>query len=326
MRFWLSLILCGALAGASPRVAGADPTDADFARARAAYEAGNRDEAYKLYRALWQRKKTFDVAGNLAQVELDLGKKVDAAQHLRAALDSFPPSGDPVRRQNLERALAGLRQELGALLVVVDVAQAEILIGTRSIGQSPLPHEVLVDPGSHVVVARRDGYADGRATIVVTRAQAQRVELHLVKEPGAPVVPGSDRNKRSMLPLVLGGSAALIGAGIGIGLLVASGGAASDAEALEKKIEGGNGSCGPGSPSALAEDCQAYADERSSHDALQMGSGVAFGVAGVAAVGGLAWWLLSDDGSAGSVSGQRATRIAPTATRHGSMLFVSGSF
>ena len=95
---------CLALCIACPSLARADTPAPDgsaavaskvgqlFDQAQAAFAKGDKQGAYEAYKAAWALQKSYDIAGNLGNVELKLGMHRDAAEHLAFALDDFPPT------------------------------------------------------------------------------------------------------------------------------------------------------------------------------------------------------------------------------------------
>src|SRR4051812_44364080 len=120
-----------ALAHAVPAAAG--PGAGDVARARelytkgkTAYKAGDMRGAYEAYAAAWALQKTFDVAANLAAVELATARFRDAADHLVFALANLPVSGDADKqRPVLMGMLSDAKKQLGTLTIRVTVNGAD---------------------------------------------------------------------------------------------------------------------------------------------------------------------------------------------------------
>jgi len=173
-------------AAAKPSSAMSDEADALFQQAKRALTSGNTHEAYRLYRSAWELKQTHDIAGNLAQVELLLDKKRDAAEHIAFALAHFPPSVQSERRDGLKSVLDGLRKDLGALRIRASVADAKIEIDGAPIGMAPLVDDVFVEPGAHVVEAKLAGYGPAQARVDAPKGSSQEVVLTLVKTSETP--------------------------------------------------------------------------------------------------------------------------------------------
>ncbi|APR87925.1 Dihydrolipoamide acetyltransferase component of pyruvate dehydrogenase complex [Minicystis rosea] len=257
-----------------------DEADALFKKGMAALSSGNTQQAYELDLAAWKLKQTHDIAGNLAQVELMLGKKRDAAEHIAFALAHFPPTVPSERREGMKKVLDGLRKDLGVLRIQVNVADAKVAIDGTPIGAAPLASEVFVEPGAHVIEATLKGYKPARASVDAARGASQDVALKLEEAPSVP-----PPTTRSAIPGAVIGAVGGAAAIVGIGLLVGAGSKASSASTLHDQIAAGGLGCPKDSR------CVDLANTSRSADTLH-NAGVGFLVgAGVAAAGTLAYFL-----------------------------------
>ncbi len=231
------------LVGASP--AAAD----DTTRAAELFATGNKlfdeqkwSEAEASYQAAWDLRKSFDLAGNLGDVEMTLGQFRDAAEHLSYAIEEFPAGGKPEVREALTKRLEEAKKQVGTVTVGTNIGGAKIYVDGRLMGQAPLAKPVFVDPGKRVLEARLAGYDDVLKTIDVEKAQAQEVSLVLVPKLGG----GGSGGGKSVAIIAAGAGLGLIGIGTGVGLLVAAGSADQDAEALDSSMP--DAACNPAHP------------------------------------------------------------------------------
>jgi hypothetical protein len=277
-----------------------------FKQGFAAFNEKRYQEAYDALSQAWKLQRSFDVAGNLGIVELELGKFRDAAEHLAFAVENLPPSAKQKEREFVTEGLAAARKEVGALSIEVDRAGAAVEVDGRAAGTSPLKSVVYVEPGTRTVVARLAGYANGTKSVTIDKASAQVVSLTLVPAAGAaatpagtgappaatatdiPDVPGS---RRSIVPPIVLGAIGAVGIGVGIGLAAAASGADSDAQETEDEITAANATCGGATTPGFEQRCQDYADLQSNHSTLKTGSIVSFAVGGAAAGAALVYLL-----------------------------------
>ena len=159
-----------------------DPADALFDKGKAAFNTGKIEEAFALYQKAWALKQTYDIAGNLAQAELKLGKKREAFEHITFALAHFPPSATTDPRPALEKVLAGLRQQLGVLRIEPNVPGAKISIDGRVLPDSQSLDKVIVDPGPHTIVSELAGYKTWTGTVEALSGGEKGVPIELIKE------------------------------------------------------------------------------------------------------------------------------------------------
>ena len=300
-------------------------------------------EAEAVFREAWALNPTFDVAYNLGSAEHRVGKFAEAAEHLAFALRHWPLIGATTGlRGTAEQRLKEAREKVGALRVTVSVAGAEVFVDGRSVGVTPLEGEVFVAPGEHGIEARREGYETARKEISATAGAAVEVELAPAVKPevapgpvGAPVTAmgpvGAARSEaqpvpppaeRSLVPAIALGGVAVVGLGVGIGLLAAAGGEASTAEEQHASILRAGRSCvgGAGNYDAQCPELDDVSDRADTLHNAGVGMLIGAGVAAAAAGAYLIWW----PAPAGSASAR--VRAAPAMSATGGGVVVVGGF
>ncbi|WP_437894168.1 PEGA domain-containing protein [Sorangium sp. So ce124] len=281
-----------------------------FQQGLTAADEGRWADAEVAYLKAWAIAKTYDIAANLGVVELKLGKPRLAAIHLAFSLRAAPPS---TKAPNLERTtqlIERAAKQLGVLRVRVNVAEATVLIDGKPLLIEETPEEIFVDPGTHRVTARRDGYADAEKIVTVAAGTAQSLTLALVERPAVPQTTAppaasptpsgeapaarvdlSPEAKRSWVPVLALGAASVVGLGVGVGMTVASNDANDEARAQSRSIRGAGGQC-VGPSTAFAARC-AELNRRGSqaHDLgdVAFGSYIASGVFALAAATYVLW-------------------------------------
>lgn len=291
----LGLLLLLATSSWAQSPAPADEVDAIFFQAKAAFDGGKLKQAYELYRSAWALRRTHDIAGNLAQVELALGKKRDAAEHLAFALAHFPPtvSARSDRHAKLKKVFEDLRKDVAMLRIQVSVAGAKVAIDGAPVGDAPLAPEVFVDPGTHIVEATLSGYKPAQAPVQAAKGSAQDVvltmsaDLPVAPPPPPPMVQG----RRPIWPALVSGALAVGGLATGAGLTVAAKGKASRVAELRS---GQASTCFKPSPEAAGQ-CGALLDAVSAKTTLSNAAASAFMIGGAFAVvgAGMAIWTAS---------------------------------
>lgn len=196
-----------------------------FRQGKRLVREGKLEDAYRAYLAGYQIRKGYDIAGNLGSVELELQKPRDAAEHLAFCLRNFPAAGTAKQLEFIQGRLAQARREVFGLSITVSVDGAEILVDGRSIGRSPLPDEVFVEPGSRTVEARLRGYEPARRIIEARKGAAADVvlaprPLPLAPLPAGEIVSDAPRSRPvSKSPAALYSAyAALSGVAVGVGI------------------------------------------------------------------------------------------------------------
>ncbi len=202
-----------------------------------------------------------------------------AAEHLAFALRN---KDDPAQRKPLEASFTSVRARVGAVKVTVNVDGADVFVGDRFVGQSPLPGEVYVAPGTTHIFAKKTGYGETDATATVRAQGTAAVTLDLAGL-GAVASARHQTDRRSVAPAYVLGGLGVVAAGVGAvlyGVGASKGGAADD---LLAELQAGYGAtpCSSGSVG-----CATLKSLRTSHDTFVnssegvfAGSGALLGVA-----------------------------------------------
>ena len=128
-----------------------------FRRGSAAFEAGKLEEARQLFLDSWAIRQTYDVASSLAQVEMQLKRYRDAAEHLAFCIRNFAPVESEQTLDQVKKAFADVKTRVGSVRLSADRSGAEILVDGLEIGTEPLPAAIFVEPGVRKLAARLDG-------------------------------------------------------------------------------------------------------------------------------------------------------------------------
>jgi hypothetical protein len=272
-----------------PAQAGDDATARSvelYGKGNKLYDEGKLAEAEAAYQAAWDLRKSFDLAGNLGDVELKLGQYRDAAEHFSYALKEFPAGGKPAVREELVRRFEEARKQVGSVKIGTSVGGAKIVVDGRDVGQAPLPEAVFVDPGTRVIEAKLEGYDDALATVNVEKGSSQEVSLMLVPKAG-----GVGKGK-SIAVIAVGAGLGAAALGTGIGLMVAAGSKKTEAITLRDSFKI-DAPCNKGNPQYVGDKaCGDLLDKLKTKDTFQNVAVGAFVVGGVLAVGTVVYALL----------------------------------
>ncbi|MFT3769381.1 MAG: PEGA domain-containing protein [Minicystis sp.] len=313
-----------ALAVAAPAAAGGGATASDAARARelhtkgkAAYQAGDMRGAYEAYAAAWAINKTFDVAANLAAVELATARYRDAAEHLVFAIANLPVSGEgDKQRPVLLKLLSDAKMQIGTLTIKANVDGATLTLDGKPLGSSPLKDEIFVDPGEHTLAASAPSFAPAEQKIRVEKGTAPTVSLTLKKiVEQVPVAPGPS-------PITIAGFVtAGLGFGAGTALAIVAKTKADNAGAQLTALQSkGPTACAGASPSVA---CVALHDARANRDTFANAALWTFIGSTAVAAGTLVYTFVVPRGPAAKTTGLSAV---PIVSPEGGGLLVRGAF
>lgn len=305
-----------------------------YEEARAALKAGDLKEAERLFGELWREARTYDVAFNLGEVCMKLGRYREAAEHIAFGLRNTPPREELAFTERFTLALAAAKSQVGSVRLVVEPAGAEVFVDGELRGKAPLEGEIYLEPGAHEIRVEQAGYAPARRALDAVAGEAQELEIALVErstpaaEPPPPAHQAAHEESPAgasslQLPVVIASSGlALTGLGIGIGFTLVAARSDSNANAALTAIERDyqNG-CGAGT--TLPAECGRLRELRSDKDRQTNLATVGFVTAGVAAAGAVAAWLFwPEEPEERAPSGASAPRVVPVLTgTEGSLLF-----
>ncbi|WP_437572487.1 PEGA domain-containing protein [Sorangium sp. So ce542] len=278
--------------GASPKGAGQQgaagqtaiqapraPSEAMSDKARKLYmegvtasEKGRWADAYASFVAAWALQKHYTIAGGIGTCELMLQRYPDAAKHLAIYVREIEKdtTATPDERAAALKTYAQARAKVGAVRLHVNVEDAEVRVGQEVVGTVPLEDPVFLEPGTHTISVRRQGYEP--ASVAVELKAGEEIERSVelksarVSEPAAGERPGTawqgglgkggDPPPNKTL-LIAGGAVAGVGVIAGTVFTILYFGKADDAENLRQQIRSGavpERYCpDPGSPPICAE-------------------------------------------------------------------------
>jgi hypothetical protein len=286
-----------------------------------ACSAGDIDDGLPSLRAAWALHQDADLAVTLATCEIKAQDWPSAADHLAFALRN---KDDPEQRKALEATFLNVRARVGAVKVSVSVDGADVFVGDRFAGTTPLPGEVYVPPGKSRISTKKTGYGEIEGTVDVPAQGTATLSLDLAGE-GAIATSHQLPKGRSRTPAYVMGAIGLVGAGAGAALWAAgfSKGAAADSLLTELQTTSSQ-PCVSGTAG-----CQTLKSLRQQHDTLvNVGTGVV--VASGALLGATLiyalWATAAPAPATGSIRSIPSIRFAPAASPQGGSFMLEGSF
>jgi len=142
-------------------------------------------KAYDIFLSLWTESKNSDkesdVAVNLGQTEVVLGKYRDAAEHLSFGIHLLPVEDADVK----ERAIKGLtyaKKRVGTLRISAPDG-AEVFVDGKPIGIAPIVLETFVEPGSVKLSARHTSQGSGEVSLDIVAGEEKPIEIRLSDVP-----------------------------------------------------------------------------------------------------------------------------------------------
>jgi hypothetical protein len=172
----------------------AEPPPADEALIREGVElrrVGKDEEALAKFQAAYRLRATPHAQAQMGLAEQALGRWVEAARDLEAALQAV---GDPWVAKStatLQPALAAVETHLGRLQVLGSPAGAKVKVDEQDVGELPMPAGVRVPAGEVVITVSADGHIPINRKVMIQPGASTRetIVLHATDAPAAAPVP-----------------------------------------------------------------------------------------------------------------------------------------
>jgi hypothetical protein len=279
---------------------------------------GDVDEGLPALRAAWAQHQDPEIAVALANCEIKASDWPSATEHLAFALRN---KEDPEQRKALEATFLNVRARVGAVKVTVNVDGADVFVGDRFAGQSPLPGEVYLAPGPGRIFAKKTGYGEIEGTVDVRPNGTTTLTLDLAGQGAVASSRHAPGPARSMAPTYVLGALGAAGLAAGAALWSAAAAKGTAADDLLGALQSDYGSPQPCTPQRAA--CTSLKDMRSSHDLLaNAGTGALVGggvLLGAAAIYGL-WASFS------TVPERASLVVVPAPSPGGAGIWARGTF
>jgi len=311
-----------------------------YRNAQTLFAAGNAEGARKLLLEAWAIRHNSDVALSLGQMELELRLYRVCAEHLDYAIRNFSTIGSEKALESAKQALLEASAHVGQVRITANRDGAEIQLDGQTIGVSPLQSLAYVEPGRHSVEVRQ---GNDIATETFEVRAGRTHEMNAVLQPasvrsgpdqtaastsGMPPsntpasLASNEKDQRSVVPVVIGGAAFVIGVSAAIGFRLKSDSEYSDGKTLLAKV--GAGGCA--GANGASPDCATLHDSNRSGDTDRNWSTVGIVTAITALAGTSAYLLWPHSENHASVAERATWRIIPTINPQRTGLVLTGEY
>ena len=301
------------------------------------FDKGQFDNARAAFMQAYSLKKHPDVLFNLAMSCLRAGHPIDAEKYFQQFLKEGQ-NISPAKRTEAEKGLAEARSKLGRVEVIAPSGTEVTLDGER-VGTTPFPDPITTSAGAHTVKLQAPDGRTSTQTLSVLAGEkilAKFEEAPPVVAPAptviAPPAPTADpvrpadvapthvdepSKSPTLVPVYVGGAAALVGFSTAIVMLIAKSNAESnqaDIEGAIVKNGGGKGTCAATDSATVTKFGAACSKLRDNIDAVNADAtvgnvGIAVGAAGAAVALGWGIYVLATR-SSGTQKAELGTRSA----------------
>ncbi len=156
------------------------------AKGAAAYRKNDFKSARAAFAEAWSVYPYASVALSLADVEMRLGRYLEAARHWEFYLASDPPETEQAKAQ-----LAECRKHLGSLRLEVEPRDADVVLDGADLDHEPPPWLLWLEPGTHTLFGRYMGRISEGHSLDVAAGVEHHFTLSLPSPPPllGPTVP-----------------------------------------------------------------------------------------------------------------------------------------
>jgi tetratricopeptide (TPR) repeat protein len=284
-------------------------------RGYAALKKNDVEAAHSAFSEAWKKKRHFAIALSLAEVEMRLGRYVEAADHWQFVIRNLPDDLAD-KRADAEQQLVECKTRVGTLTVQMKPLEATLIIDGAPTLEPPADRELYVNPGDHDIRAEKDGKRSPTRSVHLSAGAKLSLELVVddgsvraapamaVSDPGGgasgafAVLPPAPRRASSLkVPVIVSGLALTVGgATLGTVFLLKSNSASDDAQtAFERAVASVPGvdpssACAVKDRPSSCDEAEARVTDQRTHRNVAVGAYVGTGVAAVATVAALLFW------------------------------------
>jgi hypothetical protein len=195
-----------------------------------AYREQRWQEAQTAYRAAWAIERSYEVAGNLGEVELRLGRAREAAALLTYSLVHAPSSTSPDKLERTRHFLDSARKQVGVLYVGLNVPGARVMLDGRPLTEDEIAGPLYVEPGDRMLEAQLAGHRPAHRIVEARAGSTQQVRLDLQRAAPQPTSARPKRSEPSQPLVVVGGILAGSALACGVAFTIAANAASDDAK------------------------------------------------------------------------------------------------
>jgi tetratricopeptide (TPR) repeat protein len=274
-----------------------------YGEASKLHDQGKVDEAWKVYKRIWEHKKTYDVAASMGEVCAKRGEYAEAARYYRFALETVVPTQSPdfveAVKEELHKALAKVT-EVEINVSTSDKSANELhVIDEKSQRELELP--LFLEPGTYNLKAQAPGFAPRFKSI--TAAAGKVVQWDVDLSPLSRALAVDDRTVKTRHPWLVFGIGGLITAGLGTtSYFLAQKARAEYNEGVDLGEDLSEGACVDG-----GKRCQEIEAHRDAADRAQNLALLSAGGAGLAAIATIVTYVLWEDTEPVQVSIERTS-------------------
>ena len=150
-----------------------------FEKGVTAFNGGRFAEAGLEFESAYKLSPAAVVLYNIGQVDVALGRSVEAVDAFERYLTDGAATISAERRAEVRAEIEKQRAQIGTIVVQTDPSGVSIRVDGRLIGTTPLPGPVRIAAGKHTIEARLAEYNPLERDVDVTGSKQARIEIKL---------------------------------------------------------------------------------------------------------------------------------------------------
>jgi tetratricopeptide (TPR) repeat protein len=262
-----------------------------YGEASKLHDQGKVEEAWKVYKRIWEHKQTYDVAASMGEVCAKRGEFALAARYYRFALETVVPTQSPdfveAVKEELHKALAEVTEVEINVTTAGEQASELHVIDEKTQRELELP--LFLEPGNYNLKAQAPGFAPRFKAIAAVPGQVVQWDIDLVRL--TPAEAEAARTTKTRHPWLVFGIGGLVTAGLGTTSYLLAREARKEYNA---GIELGKG-LSPRACLTASQECTQLEAHSDASDRYQKLSWLSAGGAGVAAIATIVTYVLWED-------------------------------
>jgi hypothetical protein len=166
-----------------------DDTEQRKARAQEHLSKGNQQlqdgaylQALKSFEAAYREYASPKIHFNIGQAANELGQLVKALYHYEQFVAGFRKEDAPQLWEVAHQRIFKLQEQVGTILLQINIPGAEVSVDGEPIGQSPITKPLRFAPGPHVVQVGKPGFEKHVATVKVQGGVVSVARVKLLTE------------------------------------------------------------------------------------------------------------------------------------------------
>lgn len=144
------------------------------------FGSGKHAQALEAFQKSYKLRPHWAIRYNLGLCYKELGMYTKAKEEF---LDFLEEGGKEVKdatKEEVEKELDILNGIIAAIEIDINVTGSQISMDGKPVGTSPLPDKLEIDPGSHLIAIKHDGYESYEEEFILSKGERKSFKISLL--------------------------------------------------------------------------------------------------------------------------------------------------